>query len=45
MDWIQLVQDRDQWRVFVNTVMDLQVLKKARNFLNDSRTVGLSRRT
>jgi hypothetical protein len=23
--WIQLVQDRVQWRAFVNTVMNLQV--------------------
>jgi hypothetical protein len=25
MDWIDLAQDRDQWRTLVNTVMDLQV--------------------
>jgi hypothetical protein len=25
MDWIHLVQDWDQWRAFVNTVMDLRV--------------------
>jgi hypothetical protein len=25
MDWIDLVQDRDQWRVFVNTGMNLRV--------------------
>jgi hypothetical protein len=25
MDWIDLVQDRDQWRALVNTVMYLQV--------------------
>jgi hypothetical protein len=24
-NWIQLAQDRVQWRVFVNTVMNLQV--------------------
>jgi hypothetical protein len=26
MDWIDLAQDRDQWRTLVNTVMNLQVL-------------------
>jgi hypothetical protein len=25
MDWIDLTQDRDQWRALVNTVMNLQV--------------------
>jgi hypothetical protein len=25
MDWINLAQDRDQWRVLVNTVMNLRV--------------------
>jgi hypothetical protein len=25
MDWNDLVQDRDQWRVLVNTVMNLRV--------------------
>jgi hypothetical protein len=25
MDWIYLAQDRDQWRVLVNTVMNLRV--------------------
>jgi hypothetical protein len=26
MNWIDVVQDRDQWRTLVNTVMTLRVL-------------------
>jgi hypothetical protein len=29
VDWMHLTQDRDQWKALVNTVMNLQVLKKA----------------
>jgi hypothetical protein len=25
VDWFHVAQDRDQWRVLVNTVMDLRV--------------------
>jgi hypothetical protein len=28
VDWMHLAQDRDQWRVVVNTVMNLRVLYK-----------------
>jgi hypothetical protein len=39
MDWIDLAQDRDQWRAVVNTVMNLSVVKNAGKFLS-SYTIG-----
>jgi hypothetical protein len=33
MDWIELAQDREKWRVLVNAVMSLRVTYDARNFL------------
>jgi hypothetical protein len=34
VDWMYLDQDRDQWRVLVNTVMKFRVPSKAGNFLS-----------
>ena len=33
MDWIDLAQDMDRWRVLVNAVMDFRVLYNVGNFL------------
>jgi hypothetical protein len=33
VDWMHLAQDRDQWRVLLNMVMNLRVPQKAENFL------------
>jgi hypothetical protein len=32
MNWIDLAQDRDQWRVLVNTVMNLGIHKMLGSF-------------
>jgi hypothetical protein len=33
MDWIDLAEDRDQWRAHMNTVMNLRVPQNAGKFL------------
>jgi hypothetical protein len=44
MDWIDLVQNRDQWRVLMKTVMNLRVPQKVK-FLSSCAIRGSSRRT
>jgi hypothetical protein len=39
MDWIDLAQDRDWWKVFVNTVMNIRFPENSENFLS-SYTIG-----
>jgi hypothetical protein len=44
MDWIDLAQDRDQWKVLVNTIMNLRVSQSAGKFLSSCTIGGFSRR-
>jgi hypothetical protein len=44
MDWIDLAQDRDQWRALVNMVMSIRVLQNAGKFLSSCTIFVFSRR-
>jgi hypothetical protein len=44
MEWIDLAQDRDQWRALVNTVMNLRAPKNAEKLLSSCTTGDFSRR-
>jgi hypothetical protein len=45
MNWIDLVQDMDQWRALVGTLMNLRVPYNAGTFLSSCTIRGFSKRT
>jgi hypothetical protein len=44
VDWVDLAQDKDQWRALVKKVMNLRTPLNAGKFLSSCTTGGLSRR-
>jgi hypothetical protein len=43
MDWIDMAQDRDQWRALVNTAMNLRITYNAGEFFGNCTTGCFSR--
>jgi hypothetical protein len=44
VDWIDMAEDRNQWRALVNSVLNLPFPENAGKFLSDSTSGGYSRR-
>jgi hypothetical protein len=44
VDWIDVTQDRDQWRALVNTALNIRVPLNAGKFLSGCPMNGSSRR-
>jgi hypothetical protein len=44
VDWIHLAHDRDQWRVLMQTLMDLIVSYKMGNLFSSWATISFSER-
>jgi hypothetical protein len=44
VNWVDVAQNRDQWRALVNTVMNLQVRQNAGKFLSSCTVGSFSRR-
>jgi hypothetical protein len=44
MDWIDLAQNRDQWKALVNTVMNLRVPYNSGKFLSSYTIDSFSRK-
>jgi hypothetical protein len=44
LDWIDMAQEREQWRALVNTVLNLRVPYNAGKFLRGCTIGGSSRR-
>jgi hypothetical protein len=45
VDWIDMAQDKDQWRALVKTVLNLRVLYNVEKVLSSYVTGGFSKRT
>jgi hypothetical protein len=44
VDWVDMAQDRDQWRTLVNTVLNIRVQISTGKFLSGCTIGGSSRR-